>query len=81
MKLAAISLLMLLGAAASGCATDPRDINREPALTAVGSGLLADRVPVPSETTAYRLQTGQLDLAGWQRRSLSRSEGAQDRRR
>lgn len=42
-------LLMLLTLAAGGCATDPRDINREPALTAVGSGLLADRMPVPSE--------------------------------
>jgi flagellar L-ring protein precursor FlgH len=51
MKRLTMSLLMLLATAASGCATDPRDINREPALTAVGSGLLADRVPVPSEPT------------------------------
>jgi flagellar L-ring protein precursor FlgH len=47
-----MTLLMLLVMTAGGCATDPRDINREPALTAVGSGLLADRVPVPSEPTA-----------------------------
>lgn len=33
----------------SGCATDPRDFGREPALSAVGSGLLADRVPLPAE--------------------------------
>ena len=30
---------------------DPRDFERQPALTAVGSGLLADRVPVPAEPT------------------------------
>lgn len=45
----AVAALLLLGLA--GCATDPRDIGREPALTAVGSGLLADRVPLPAEPT------------------------------
>lgn len=32
-----------------GCANDIADFNRQPALSAVGSGLLADRVPVPAE--------------------------------
>ncbi len=51
------TLLLLWAAAAAGCGTDPRDIGREPALTAVGSGLLANRVPVPAEPLpqpAYR---------------------------
>lgn len=39
----------LLVAGLGGCATDPRDIGREPALSAVGSGLLADRVSLPTE--------------------------------
>jgi flagellar L-ring protein precursor FlgH len=34
---------------AGGCANDIADFNRQPALTAVGSGLLADRVPLPAE--------------------------------
>src|SRR5262245_10608743 len=38
-----------LAAAMGGCANDPMDFNRPPALTAVGSGLIADRVPVPAE--------------------------------
>jgi flagellar L-ring protein FlgH len=40
-----------------GCANDVADFNRQPALSAVGSGLLADRVPVPAEPAprpAYR---------------------------
>ena len=82
MKRLTMSLLMLLAIAASGCATDPRDINREPALTAVGSGLLADRVPVPSEPTpppTYKpgnsiWQDGSADL-------FRDPQGAQDRRR
>lgn len=41
--------LALAVAALGGCATDPRDIAREPALSAVGSGLLADRVALPAE--------------------------------
>jgi flagellar L-ring protein precursor FlgH len=48
MKKAAF-LLVTMGALLAGCALDPRDYNREPQLTAVGSGLLADRMPVPSE--------------------------------
>ena len=32
-----------------GCANDIADFNRQPALSAVGSGLLADRVPLPAE--------------------------------
>ncbi len=38
-----IGIALLLG----GCAADPRDINREPPLTAVGSGLNAHDVPSP----------------------------------
>lgn len=34
---------------AGGCANDIADFNRQPALSAVGSGLLADRVPLPAE--------------------------------
>jgi flagellar L-ring protein precursor FlgH len=51
------TFLLLWVLAAAGCAADPRDIGREPTLTAVGSGLLANRVPVPSEPMpqpAYR---------------------------
>ena len=47
----------LFAALASACAVDPADIGRQPALSAVGSGLLADRVPVPAEPAprpAYR---------------------------
>jgi flagellar L-ring protein precursor FlgH len=42
---------------AGGCANDIADFNRQPALSAVGSGLLADRVPLPAEPApqpAYR---------------------------
>lgn len=42
---------------AGGCANDVADFNRQPALSAVGSGLLADRVPLPAEPLpqpAYR---------------------------
>ncbi len=42
---------------AGGCANEISDFNRQPALSAVGSGLLADRVPLPAEPMpqpAYR---------------------------
>jgi flagellar L-ring protein precursor FlgH len=42
-------VIVAMLAALGGCATDPQDFGRQPALTAVGSGLLADRVPVPAE--------------------------------
>ncbi len=42
-----IALAGLIGA----CSVDPGDIGRVPALSAVGSGLLANRVPLPAETT------------------------------
>lgn len=45
---AALGLMVAL-AAMGGCANDPMDFNRPPALTAVGSGLIADRVPLPAE--------------------------------
>lgn len=51
--LGVIGLFAMLG----GCATDPRDFGREPALSAVGSGLIADRVALPGEAptpVAYR---------------------------
>lgn len=51
--LVALTLAMLSGA----CAVDPADIGREPALSAVGSGLLANRMPLPAEPAprpAYR---------------------------
>jgi flagellar L-ring protein precursor FlgH len=51
------TMLVLWVVTVGGCATSPRDFGREPALSAVGSGLLADRGPLPSETTpppAYR---------------------------
>lgn len=50
---AALVVSMLAGA----CSVDPGDIGRTPALSAVGSGLLADRVPLPAEPSprpAYR---------------------------
>ncbi|WP_072395283.1 flagellar basal body L-ring protein FlgH [Hyphomicrobium sp. CS1GBMeth3] len=45
----ALAVSVALVALVAGCAVDPGDINRPPALTAVGSGLLADRVPLPAE--------------------------------
>lgn len=42
-------VLLLLALTAGGCANDVRDFNREPALTAVGSGLQAERVSLPAE--------------------------------
>jgi len=42
---------LVLSLLASGCGTNPADIGRAPELTAVGSGLLADRVPLPAEPT------------------------------
>lgn len=55
---------------AGGCANKISDFNRQPALSAVGSGLLADRVPLPAEPTpqpSYRpgnsiWQDGSADL-------------------
>lgn len=41
LRLTAVALVL------GGCAADPRDINREPAMTAVGSGLTAHDVPSP----------------------------------
>ena len=41
--------LLLVAAAMGGCANDVADFNRQPALTAVGSGLLAERVSLPAE--------------------------------
>jgi flagellar L-ring protein precursor FlgH len=35
-----------------GCAVDPRDIGSAPAMTAVGSGLHASRMPLPAEPSA-----------------------------
>ncbi len=46
---AAPLLALGLCAGLGACATDPRDFGREPALSAVGSGLQADRVALPSE--------------------------------
>lgn len=40
-----IVVIVLLG----GCATDPREIGREPQLTPVGAGLRTERVPISSE--------------------------------
>ncbi len=39
-------------AASRGCANDVRDFKRQPALSAVGSGLLADRVPAAGRAFA-----------------------------
>ncbi len=53
----ALVVCAVLALAAGGCATEIADINRQPPLSAVGSGLLADRVPLPSEPMpqpAYR---------------------------
>jgi flagellar L-ring protein precursor FlgH len=53
----ALAVCAVLALAAGGCATEISDINRQPALSAVGSGLLADRVPLPAEPApqpAYR---------------------------
>ena len=41
--------ILLVAAAMGGCANDVADFNRQPALTAVGSGLLAERVSLPAE--------------------------------
>lgn len=52
--LVACGVLALLS---GGCANEISDFNRQPALSAVGSGLLADRVPLPAEPVpqpAYR---------------------------
>jgi flagellar L-ring protein precursor FlgH len=39
--------LVAIGLALSGCASDPREVSREPTMTAVGSGLAAYEVPAP----------------------------------
>ena len=44
-----VFLVFALALFAGGCANEIADFNRQPALTAVGSGLLADRVPLPAE--------------------------------
>jgi flagellar L-ring protein FlgH len=51
MRHATLTLLapVLLAFTVSACASDARDFNRVPALTAVGSGLQAERVAMPSE--------------------------------
>ena len=41
--------VVALALSAGGCANQIADFNRQPALSAVGSGLLADRVPLPAE--------------------------------
>jgi flagellar L-ring protein precursor FlgH len=41
-----------LAALLAGCATNPRDIGREPHLTPVGAGLNPERVPLPSASLA-----------------------------
>lgn len=56
-KAAAFAVIAGLALAAGGCANEITDFNRQPALSAVGSGLLADRVPLPAEPLpqpAYR---------------------------
>lgn len=50
-------VVVALALSAAGCANNPADFNRQPALSAVGSGLVADRVSLPAEPTpqpAYR---------------------------
>jgi len=44
-----LALLLASVAMLAACAVDPRDINREPHLTPVGSGILPNRVPMASE--------------------------------
>lgn len=44
-------IIIALTGLVSACSVDPADIGRVPALSAVGSGLLADRVPLPAEST------------------------------
>ena len=46
---AALLVLGVLALAMGGCASSPLEIGRPPTLSAVGSGLLADRVPLPAE--------------------------------
>ncbi len=45
----ALLVLGVLALAMGGCASSPLEIGRPPTLSAVGSGLLADRVPLPAE--------------------------------
>jgi flagellar L-ring protein precursor FlgH len=42
-------VIVMATLAAGGCANNIEDLGRQPALSAVGSGLLADRVPLPAE--------------------------------
>lgn len=44
-----LAVLGLLGVLVTGCANNVADFNRQPTLTAVGSGLMADRMPLPAE--------------------------------
>lgn len=45
----ALLVLGLVALATGGCASSPLEVGRPPTLSAVGSGLLADRVPLPAE--------------------------------
>lgn len=57
LSLAPVVTLLACVSMLGACSTDPADIGRQPALSAVGSGLLADRVPLPAEPAprpAYR---------------------------
>jgi flagellar L-ring protein FlgH len=42
-----VPYLMVAALVLSGCAADPREINREPMMTGVGTGLVAHEVPAP----------------------------------
>lgn len=56
-RASAVAVTGLFMLCTGGCANDIADFNRQPALSAVGSGLLADRVPLPAEPApqpAYR---------------------------
>ena len=49
-------IILVAGALLAGCSVNPRDFNREPHLTPVGSGLKAERVPMlsqPMPTAVY----------------------------
>ena len=45
----ALLVLGVIALATGGCASSPLEVGRPPTLSAVGSGLLADRVPLPAE--------------------------------
>ncbi len=49
-------IILVAGVLLAGCSVNPRDFNREPHLTPVGSGLKAERVPMlnqPMPTAVY----------------------------